>query len=149
MHVENMMTSDVACCTPETSLQEVAEMMRDCDCGAIPVVAAEDDRHLVGMVTDRDITVRAVAQGMNPLDMTASSVMSSPVITVRRQDSIEDTLRVMEEHQIRRVPVVGDDEQIVGIVAQADVALQSSDETAGKVVEEISRPAPRSAGGFR
>jgi CBS domain-containing protein len=144
-----MMTSDVACCTPETSLQEVAQMMIDYDCGAIPVVAAEDDRHLVGMVTDRDITVRAVAQGMNPLEMTASSVMSSPVITVRRQDSIEDTLRVMEEHQIRRVPVVGDDEQIAGIVAQADVALQSSDATAGKVVEEISRPAPRSAGGFR
>jgi CBS domain-containing protein len=147
MHVESMMTRDVACCTPDTSLSEVARMMQECDCGAIPVVASQDDRQLLGIVTDRDITVRAVAQGMNPLEMNAGAVMSSPVVTVRRQNSIEDTLRVMEEHQVRRVPVVDDNERIVGIVAQADVALQSSDETAGKVVEEISRPGSRSSGG--
>lgn len=147
MHVEKLMTNDVACCTADTSLQEVARLMLDCDCGAIPVVADQDDRQLVGVVTDRDITVRAVAQGMNPLEMTAGAVMSSPVVSVRRQDSIEDTLRVMEEHQVRRVPVVDDDERIVGIVAQADVALHSSDATAGKVVEEISRPGSRASGG--
>jgi CBS domain-containing protein len=147
MHVEQMMTRDVACCTAETPLSEVAQMMIDNDCGAIPVVSGMEDRRLVGIVTDRDIAIRTVAKGLNPVSIEAGAIMSSPVISVAPTTSIEETLRLMEENQVRRVPVVEDDNRLVGIVAQADVALRSSDETAGKVVEEISRPNQRSAGG--
>lgn len=149
MHVENMMTRDVACCTTETSLQEVAQMMIDHDCGAIPVVADMDSRRLVGIVTDRDITTRTVAKGLNPVGIQAGAIMSSPIVAVTPQMSIDETLLVMEENQVRRVPVVEADNRLVGIVAQADVALKANDATAGKVVEKISEPSPRSSGGFR
>lgn len=148
MHVENMMTRDVACCTVGTPLQEVAQLMIDYDCGAIPVVADMDSRRLVGIVTDRDITTRAVAKGLNPVNIEAGAIMSGPIVAVTPQTSIEDTLRVMEENQVRRVPVVEDDNRLVGIVAQADVALKAGDERAGEVVEEISKPNARSSGGF-
>jgi CBS domain-containing protein len=140
MDVETIMSSAVACSTPETPLQEVARLMVDHDCGAIPIVADMSERRLVGIVTDRDITTRAVAEGLNPVEMTAGEVMSRPIVAVRPQTSIADTLRVMEENQVRRVPVVDEGDRLVGIVSQADVALQSGDATTGKVVEEISRP---------
>lgn len=145
MHVESIMSSNVACCTPDTTLQEVARMMMECDCGAIPVVAEMTDRQLVGIVTDRDITTRAVAEGRNPLTMSAGDVMSQPIVAVYRDASIADTLRAMEDNQIRRVPVIDEAHKLVGIVSQADVALKSPDQTTGQVVEEISRPSRRAS----
>ena len=150
MHIEQLMTSDVACCTADTPLREVAQMMIDNDCGAIPVVSGMEDRRLLGIVTDRDIAIRTVAKGLNPVSIEAGAIMSSPVVAVSPQTSIEETLRLMEEKQVRRVPVVADENRLVGIVAQADVALKAGDATAGQVVEEISRPSgARSGGGFR
>ena len=147
MQVRDIMTIDPACCTTDTGLQEVAMLMVDYDCGAIPVVEEMAGRNPVGMVTDRDIAVRAVARGINPLTLAAGDIMSVGLVTVRPDDTMEECLAVMEEHQVRRVPVVDEDGACVGIVAQADVALQGSDDATGEVVEEISRPKPPESGG--
>jgi len=136
MDVRDLMTNDPACCDPDTGLQDVARMMLDNDCGAIPVC---DEGKPVGIVSDRDIAIRAVAEGRNPIGMTASEIMSSPVETVMEDTSIDDLLDLMEDKQIRRVVVVDDEGAVCGIVAQADIAEYASDEVA-EVVQEISEP---------
>lgn len=136
MDVRDLMTNDPACCDPDTGLQDVARMMLDNDCGAIPVC---DEGKPVGIVSDRDIAIRAVAEGRNPIEMTASEIMSSPVETVMEDTSIDDLLDLMEDKQIRRVVVVDDEGAVCGIVAQADIAEYASDEVA-EVVQEISEP---------
>jgi CBS domain-containing protein len=95
----------------------------------------------IGVVTDRDITCRAVAQGRNPLGMTARDVMSSPALTVRADSDDESVYRVMEDKQVRRVLVVDQTGRLCGIVAQADLALRGPREAAAEVVSEVSRPA--------
>ncbi|GAB4577354.1 MAG: CBS domain-containing protein [Anaerolineales bacterium] len=140
MQVKDVMTSNPTCCTPETNLQKVAQMMVENDCGCIPVVENKATMKPVGVVTDRDICCRTVAEGQNPLDMTAEEVMSSPVVIVTPEDSIEDCCQVMEEHQIRRVPVVDADGGCCGMVAQADVALKTSKQTTAEVVKQVSQP---------
>jgi CBS domain-containing protein len=139
MKVNDVMTTSPGCCTPDSSLQEVAQMMVDCDCGCIPVVDSEDSKMPVGMITDRDITVRVVAQGRNPLDLTAGDAMSSTVVSVTPETSLEDCLNLMEESQIRRIAVVDKNGSICGIVSQADVALKASDKKTAEVVQEVSR----------
>jgi CBS domain-containing protein len=143
MTVREVMTSDPACCQPETNLQEVARMMEENDCGCIPVVRDERSRELVGVVTDRDIAMRAVAQGKNPVEMTAEQVMSSPVATATPEESVEDCCATMEKQQVRRVPVVDASGGCCGMVAQADIARRSGEAEAGEVVREVSRPAAR------
>jgi CBS domain-containing protein len=140
MKVRELMTSDVACCTPETSLQDVARLMVDCDCGEIPVVADEGSRRPIGVVTDRDITCRAVAEGRNPLELRAADCMTKPAITARPDDDVRDCARTMEDHQIRRVPVVDGDGACIGMVSQADIARHAGRNTTAEVVREVSRP---------
>jgi CBS domain-containing protein len=140
MQVRDIMTQDPACCTPETDLQAVARMMVDNDCGEIPVVHGKDKRP-IGVITDRDIACRTVAQGKNPLNMKARECMSSPVLTVTPQMSIEDCCKLMEEKQLRRVPVVDDQGRCCGIVAQADIARQAPQKQTAEVVKDISKPA--------
>lgn len=137
MQVSDIMTENPSCCTPDTKLQEVAQMMEENDCGCIPVVEG-DTRKPVGVVTDRDIVTRAVAQGKNPVEMTASDCMSSPVVTVTPETSVDDCCRVMEENQVRRVPVVDANGGCCGMVAQADVATKAGKQEAGGVVREVS-----------
>jgi CBS domain-containing protein len=139
MKVNDLMTKDPACCTPETGLQEVARLMVDNDCGEIPVVDSKRTMRPVGVVTDRDIVVRSVAEGSNPLEMEAGDVMSSPVVTVSPDTSVEDVADRMEEHQLRRVPVVDDAGTICGIVAQADIARHANPREVAEVVKEVSR----------
>src|SRR5688500_1296496 len=127
MNVREIMTADPACCTPDTSLQEVAKMMVDSDCGCIPVVDSTDTKMPVGMITDRDITCRVVAKGQNPLDMTAQDAMTTTVVSVTPDTTIEDCCNLMEESQIRRVAVVDENGACCGIIAQADVAIHASD----------------------
>ncbi|HEY7413440.1 MAG TPA: CBS domain-containing protein [Vicinamibacteria bacterium] len=140
MKVKDIMTPSVTCCTPDNGLPEVARMMVDCDCGEIPVVESQSTMKPVGVITDRDIVVRAVAQGRNPLDLTAREVMTSPVITVTPDDGLDDVLGKMEEHKIRRVPVVDKGGRCCGIVAQADVARNAGKGDTAKVVKEVSEP---------
>jgi CBS domain-containing protein len=143
MNVRDVMTTDPACCRPETSLRDVARMMEEKDCGCIPVVEGGNPGELRGVVTDRDIVMRTVARGRNPLEMTAGEVMSSPVATATPDESIEDCCVTMEEKQVRRVPVVDASGACCGIVAQADVALRTDDSQTGHVVHDVSRPTGR------
>jgi len=140
MQVRQIMTENPACCGPDASLAEVARMMVENNCGEIPVVHGSDNRP-IGVITDRDITCRAVAQGKNPLQMKARECMSTPALTVTPEMSLEDCCRIMEEKQIRRIPVVDERGSCCGIVAQADIALKTPDRQAAEVVRDISRPA--------
>jgi CBS domain-containing protein len=140
MKVKEIMTPKPGVCTPETPLQEVARAMVGSDCGALPVVRHEKARDLIGIITDRDIVVRAIAEGGNPLTLTASSCMTSPAITIKEDASLEDCMDLMESRKIRRVPVVDASGSVVGIVAQADVARHASDKEAGELVRDVSVP---------
>jgi CBS domain-containing protein len=139
MRIQEVMTSTPACCTPDTGLREVAQMMVEHDCGQIPLVRSTSDPKVLGVVTDRDIVSRLVALGRNPLDLRADACMSQPVITVSTDDSLEECIRVMELHRIRRVPVVDGDGLMRGIVSQADIAQHVPHASTGELVKEVSR----------
>ena len=141
MNVREVMTADPACCTADTPLTEVAKMMVECDCGAIPVVDGQDSKKPVGMITDRDITIRTVAEGRNPLDLTASDAMTVNVMTVTPDTSIEECCNLMEDQQIRRVVVVDENGACCGMIAQADIAINADSRKTAEVVQEVSRGA--------
>jgi CBS domain-containing protein len=140
MQVTEVMTADPACCVSETGLEEVARMMVDNDCGEIPVVENKETRRPIGVITDRDIVCRTVAQGRNPLDLTAADALTRPCVTVTTDTSVEDCSKVMEQNQIRRVLVVDADGACCGIVALADIALKTKSKVAAGVVKEVSEP---------
>jgi CBS domain-containing protein len=133
----DVMTSDPACCTPNTTLDQVAKMMVQNNCGEIPVIDINDQP--IGVVTDRDIVCRVVADGKNPIAHTAETCMSQPVVTVKADDPIEQVVSTMEKHQIRRVPVVDERGCSAGIIAQADVACAEPLPEVGELVREVSR----------
>jgi CBS domain-containing protein len=137
MKIQEIMTPNPACCGPETNVGEVARLMVDHDCGEIPVVR---DGKPIGVITDRDIAARAVAAGRNPLEMKASELMSSPVITVSPSTDVDECCETMEEHQIRRVPVVDDRGSCCGMVSQADIAKHAPARKTAQVVKEVSKP---------
>lgn len=138
MKVKDVMSKNAACCGSDTPLQDVAAMMVECDCGEIPVADARG--HLLGVVTDRDIVCRTVAQGRNPLDLTAGDAMTSPAITVEPDLTVKDCCDVLERNQIRRVPVVDAAGSCIGIVSLADIAREASGRKTAEVVKEVSRP---------
>ena len=134
--VGDVMTQRPRAVAPQTPLNEVAEVMESEDVGAIPIVEGDQ---LVGIVTDRDIVVRAVARGKDPRGMPAAEVSSRELVTVHPDDNLRDALALMARHQVRRVAVTAEDERLVGVVSQADVAREGKDRDTGQVVEEISR----------
>lgn len=138
MSVSNVMTENPACCTPNSSLTEVARLMVEHDCGEIPVVEDMMSRKLAGVITDRDIATRIVAQGKNSADARASDCMTTPCIAVSPDTSLEDCCEVMESAKIRRVPVVDDKGGVVGIVSLADVVRTANASTTQSVVKEVS-----------
>ncbi len=138
-NVKEIMTKNPACCTSDASLQEAAKMMKDNDCGCIPVVENQNSKKPIGVITDRDIALRAVAAGKNPLDLTVKDAMTSSVETVKTDTSIEDCCNLMEEKQIRRVVVVDENGGCCGIVAQADIAIHSTDNKTAEMVEKVSK----------
>jgi CBS domain-containing protein len=136
------MTPNPACCTPDSTAREAATLMRDNDCGSIPVVKNRAANRLVGMVTDRDLAIRGYAAGKGP-DTRVRELMTEAPITSAPEDEVEIVREVMVAQQVRRVPVVDDDGAVVGIVSQADIALEqgaASDQEVGRVVEAISEP---------
>jgi CBS domain-containing protein len=140
MKVQEIMTEGIAYCTPETSLGEVARLMAEHDCGALPVLDDLDRNRPLGIVTDRDIVCRAVAAGKNPLEMTAGEIMTSPAHTVHPQDAVEDCCQVLEGHQVRRAVVIDEQGGCCGMVSQADVARHASARQTAELVEEVSQP---------
>ena len=139
MKVKEIMTAVPAVCGPDTPLAEVARTMVGRDCGAVPVVGAGDAR-IVGIITDRDMVVRGIAEGRNPLTQTASACMTSPVFTIEENASLDDCTDLMESKKVRRVPVVSAAGALVGIVAQADIARHASRKEAGELVRDVSTP---------
>lgn len=139
MLVKEIMTSNPACCTADAKLQDVAKMMVTNDCGCIPVVENNAHNKLIGVITDRDIACRAVAEGKNPLDLTAKDVMTSKVFTVTPKTSVEDCCNLMEEKQIRRVAVIDENGGCCGMVAQADIAINAGNQKTAEVVQKVSK----------
>ena len=141
MKVNEIMAKDPACCTDSTSLREVARMMADYDCGCIPVIENEENKKPIGMITDRDITIRTVAHGKNPLQMIAGEIMTDGVVTVTPEMSLEECGNIMEKNQVRRVAVVDENGACIGMVAQADIAINASSGTTAEMVQEVSKGA--------
>jgi CBS domain-containing protein len=133
------MTKNPVCCSPITSLLDVARAMVEHDCGEIPVVRLED-RSLIGVVTDRDIICRVVATGRNPLEETAETCMSTPVVVARESTSVEECARLMEENKIRRLPIVNGGGACCGIVSQADIAQHAPRRVTAELVKDVSEP---------
>ncbi len=136
MRISDVMTKSPACCLTTTRIEEVARTMVTCDCGSVPVLEGE---RVVGILTDRDIVVRAIAAGKCPLDMTAGDLMSRPVATVHADEPLENALKTLEDNQVRRAPVVDGLGHIVGVVAQADLARNTPSPLAGELIQSISR----------
>jgi CBS domain-containing protein len=135
-----VMTSDPSCCLASDTVDKAAQLMRMENVGPVPVVSDHESRHLVGIVTDRDLAIKVVADGRDSKGTKVSEVMSNGVTTCRREDDLQQALRLMEEHQVRRIPVVDEGNRVVGIIAQADVATRiDSPRQTAELVEEVSR----------
>lgn len=134
---DEIMTSDPACCGPETPLTQVARMMVENDCGCVPVI--DDAGRPLGVVTDRDIACRAVARNLDARALCAADCMTTPVVSVARDETVDECCELLESNQIRRVLVVDDDGACCGIVALADIARKAENKTED-VVEAVSRP---------
>ena len=141
MDIQSIMTPNPTCCRPNQSLREVATLMADNDCGQIPVV--DEQGRPLGVITDRDIAVRAVAKGADVSTATASDFMTSPATTVTEDSSLDQVAKRMEDQQIRRVIVVDGRGAISGIVAQADIARAGGDNRTAEVVKQVSQPSSR------
>ncbi len=136
MKVKQAMTSEVRVASPDQTIREAAQLMAELDAGALPV--AENDR-LVGMITDRDIAVRAVAEGL-PADTPVSEIMSHEVLYCFEDQALDDVARNMGQVQVRRLPVVNRDKRLVGIVSFADLARTEQPTTVGRAVSHVSEP---------
>jgi CBS domain-containing protein len=133
--IRDLMTKNPCSIDADKSVAYAAKMMRDEDVGLAPIV--EDDK-LIGTLTDRDIAIRVVAEGKDPDQTTVREVASTNVVTIDPQQDLDEALRLMAKHQVRRLPVVEEDGRLVGVVAQADVAREGDAEQTGQVVQEIS-----------
>ncbi len=139
MKARDVMTKCPTCATPDARLEAIARMMIQCDCGGIPIVS-EDTGMPVGMVTDRDIVVRTIADGLDPLTLTARDCMTTPAVTVSEEQDLGDVVDLLERRQIRRAIVVDETGAISGVVSLADIAAHASKRKAGELLREVSVP---------
>ncbi|HEY6969489.1 MAG TPA: CBS domain-containing protein [Candidatus Angelobacter sp.] len=142
MKVREIMTSDPVCCTPEDSAQKVAKILCDQNIGSVPVVLDRQSRKLLGIITDRDLCCNIVAAGLDPKATKIDKFISLNPVSCRDGENLDNCERLMQEHQVRRIPVVDAEMRCIGILAQADLALREKPEKVSKTVAEISRPAP-------
>ena len=136
----DVMTKDVVTCTPENTIVETARLMKTEDIGPILIVDNETSRTLVGIITDRDIVLKVVAEGQDPNTARVGDAMSKKLVTCRADDDVDVAMQAMAQFQLRRIPVVEDNMRLVGIISQADVATRvDAPEKTGEVVKEISQ----------
>jgi len=140
MKVREIMTADPVCCTPEDNAQKVAKMLCEQNIGSVPVVLDQSSRKLVGVVTDRDLCCKVIAAGLSPANTKIDKVLTLNPVTCRDGENVASCEDLMQQHQIRRIPVLDGEGRCIGIVSQADVALKEKPEKVSKTVTEISRP---------
>lgn len=138
--VRDFMTEDPACCLPSTSLKVVAKLMVQYDCGEIPVVYSIDRPKVIGVITDRDICCRTIAHGLNPLELIAEDIMTSPALVVTMDMAIDDCCTLMKEEKIRRLPVVDEDEFCCGMISVADIARKAEVYVSAAMIRDLSIP---------
>ena len=138
MKIREIMTPAVQCIRPGDNLVEAAGLMRELDVGVVPVC---DHHQLVGILTDRDIAIRAVAESCDPTRTFVRDVMTPHVVSVHEDDEVGDVVRIMEEHQIRRAPVMSSTERLAGIVSLGAIAVEGSAALSAEALREVSRPA--------
>lgn len=136
---ESIMTKTPQCCTPESKLTEISQMMIEYDCGLIPVVDNLTEFRLIGVVTDRDIVCRTLGKGLDPFLMVASDVMTYPVVSATRDTSVEKCCELMEDNHVRRIPITDDYDKVCGVVSLADIVMKK-DKFVLEVVKEVSTP---------
>jgi CBS domain-containing protein len=137
---DEVMTKDPVCGLPNNTVKKVAKLMKSENIGSIPIVENEQTQKLVGIVTDRDLALKIVAKGRDANSTKVETVMTRQVVTCRAGDDVQKALDAMAEHQLRRIPIVDDDDRIVGIIAQADVATRvNQPEKTAAMVKEISQ----------
>jgi CBS domain-containing protein len=135
-----VMTKNPVCCQPNDMVAEAAKLMKSENIGSIPVIENEQTKKLVGIVTDRDLTLKIVAEGLDAKSTKVDVVMTRKVVTCLASDDLQKALDAMAEHQLRRIPVVDNDNKILGIIAQADVATRVNEpEKTAEMVKEISQ----------
>jgi len=139
MKIREIMSRDPACCLLTDSAQTVARILCDRNVGSMPVVADQQSRKLVGMITDRDLCCTVVAQGMDPEATPIAKLFALAPLSCRDGENIETCERLMQEHQVRRIPIVDAEDRVIGIVSQADLALRDKPERVWKTVAEISK----------
>ena len=140
MTCSEVMTPAPVTCRPGDPIVDAARLMRSYDVGSLPVVKDDESQVLVGVITDRDIAIRVVAEGRDVADTTVADVMSAEVVTCKTTDLYQEALQTMGANQLRRMPVIDDQRRVVGIIAQADVATRiAQPTTTGALVEAISK----------
>lgn len=141
MNCQDVMTPAPICCVPDDVVIDVARLMRSQDIGSIPVVVDHTSQRLVGMLTDRDLAIRVIAEGRDPRETAVRDVMSMQPVSCQATDVYQQALQAMGEYQLRRIPVVDSAGRLAGIIAQADVATRlAQPSTTGAIVEAISEP---------
>ena len=140
MNVRDLMNKDLVFCTPKSSLREAAQLMADNDCGCMLIAENLHSKHLTGVITDRDICCRAVAKGKDPNQTAVDQCMTKNAVTVSPDTSLEDCCRIMEQNQIRRIPVCDKNGDCIGVISQGDIAKATRPEQAAEVVREVSKP---------
>ncbi|HSL43975.1 MAG TPA: CBS domain-containing protein [Anaerolineales bacterium] len=136
----DVMTRNVVTCTPENSIVEAAQLMKTEDIGPVLIVDNDDSRTLVGILTDRDIVIKVIAEGQEAKTTRVGDVMSKKLVTCRTEDDVDVAMQAMAQYQLRRIPVVEENMRLAGIISQADVATRvDAPEKTGEVVKEISQ----------
>ena len=140
MKVREVMSSNPICCTPSDTAEKVAKTLREHDIGSIPVVADQQTRKLIGIITDRDLCCAVIAEGLDPKRTAIEKFIITNPISCRDGENLEHCERAMQEHKVRRIPVVDANGAVIGIVAQADLVLKEAPEKASKTIAAISQP---------
>jgi len=142
MKCKEIMTEHPVCCLPGDTVDQAAQLMKGDDVGSIPVVADQKTKRLLGIITNRDLAIKVVAQARQISAVTVEEVMTHSPVRCHADDDLHEAIDAMEMHQVRRIPVVDDNNRIIGIIAQADIATRVREpETTAGVVEEISKSA--------
>jgi CBS domain-containing protein len=137
---QEIMTQNPSCCLPENTIVDAAKMMKTEDIGPVPVIENQQNRTLIGILTDRDIVVKVIAEGKDARNAYVRDAMTPNPVTCFPDDDLDDVIESMEQNQIRRIPVVDRNNRLVGIIAQADIATRlDKTKKTGEVVEEISK----------